>query len=151
MSPKAGGGGSCGTSANEYWYAVHRSPNKLWRSNSLLNLWVVLYSCTLYVVHVRLYSRMSYTTAKSLIFFPFTVLFHDVIAAQRWLSYLTPLILPNRLTRCVYVYVKNLILDRKSQIRPCSKLLCILPVSRNKQWGHHVKTISISTRWIYRK
>jgi hypothetical protein len=37
MSPNKGGGGSCGVSANET--AVHRSPNKLWRSNSIFNLW----------------------------------------------------------------------------------------------------------------
>ncbi len=37
--PKSGGkGGSCGVSANEYT-AVHRSPNKLLRSNSIFNLW----------------------------------------------------------------------------------------------------------------
>jgi len=32
-----GDGGSCGVSANEYSY-THRSPNKLWRSNSIFNL-----------------------------------------------------------------------------------------------------------------
>jgi hypothetical protein len=37
MSPNAGGG-SCGVSANEYNSTVHRSPNKLWRSNSIFNL-----------------------------------------------------------------------------------------------------------------
>ncbi len=39
MSPNAGVGGSCGVSANEYRTAVHRSPNKLWGSNSIFNLW----------------------------------------------------------------------------------------------------------------
>ncbi len=34
MSPNAG---DCGFSANEYSCAVHRSPNKLWRSNSIFN------------------------------------------------------------------------------------------------------------------
>ncbi len=41
MSPNAGvgwGGGVCGVSSNEYSTAVHRSPNKLWRSNSVFNL-----------------------------------------------------------------------------------------------------------------
>ncbi len=49
MSPNAGQRGSCGVSANsevsandnEYTVctAVNRSPNKLWRSNSIFNLW----------------------------------------------------------------------------------------------------------------
>ncbi len=41
MSPNAGvggGRGGCGVSANEY-SCIHRSPNKLWRSNSLFYLW----------------------------------------------------------------------------------------------------------------
>ncbi len=37
MSPNAGDGGSCGVSTNEYT-AVHRSPNKFWRSNFIFNL-----------------------------------------------------------------------------------------------------------------
>ncbi len=41
-SPNAGGGGSFGVSANEYSCAHHVtwSPNKLWRSTSIFNLWV---------------------------------------------------------------------------------------------------------------
>ncbi len=39
FEPKCGGGGSWVESANEYSSAVHRSPNKLWRSNSIFNLW----------------------------------------------------------------------------------------------------------------
>ncbi len=41
--PKCGGGecrGSCGVSAYKYGTAVHRSPNKLWRSYSIFNLYV---------------------------------------------------------------------------------------------------------------
>ncbi len=38
--PKCGGGGSCGASANEY-SCVHRSTNKLRRSNSIFNLWLL--------------------------------------------------------------------------------------------------------------
>jgi hypothetical protein len=41
-----GRGGSCGVSA--LITAVHRSPNKLWRSNSIFNLWVRLISCCNY-------------------------------------------------------------------------------------------------------
>ncbi len=38
---RGGGGGSCGVSANEYSCAHHVtwSPNKLWRSSSIFNLW----------------------------------------------------------------------------------------------------------------
>ncbi len=36
--PKCGGGGCCGVSANECSCAAW-SPNKLWRSNSIFNLW----------------------------------------------------------------------------------------------------------------
>jgi len=43
MSPKLGGGGEgCGVSTNEYKCAQFfctLSPNKFWRSNSILNLW----------------------------------------------------------------------------------------------------------------
>ncbi len=41
MSPKCGGRGCCGVSANENSCAHHvtRSPIKLWRSNSIFNLW----------------------------------------------------------------------------------------------------------------
>ncbi len=41
MSPNAGGG--CGDFAGSQPMstAVHRSPNKLWRSNSMFNLWLV--------------------------------------------------------------------------------------------------------------
>jgi hypothetical protein len=37
-----GGGGGCGVSANEYSSAHHVtwSPNKLWRSTSIFNLWL---------------------------------------------------------------------------------------------------------------
>ncbi len=35
MSPNAGGGGNCGVSAQPMSTAIHRSPNKLWRSNSI--------------------------------------------------------------------------------------------------------------------
>jgi hypothetical protein len=38
--PKCEGAGGCGVSANEYT-AVHRSPKKLWRSNSIFNLCVI--------------------------------------------------------------------------------------------------------------
>ncbi len=40
-SPNTGGGGGCGVSANEYSCAhnVTWSPNKLWRSTSIFNLW----------------------------------------------------------------------------------------------------------------
>ncbi len=38
MSPNAGGGGSCGVSANDWCTSVLRSPNKLWKSNSIFNL-----------------------------------------------------------------------------------------------------------------
>jgi hypothetical protein len=38
MSPDAEGGGSCGVSANEY------CPNKLWRSNSIFNLWFYVFT-----------------------------------------------------------------------------------------------------------
>ncbi len=40
-SKSGGGGGSCGVSANE-WSCAHHvtwSPNKLWRSTSIFNLW----------------------------------------------------------------------------------------------------------------
>jgi hypothetical protein len=42
-SPNAGGGGDCGVSANEYSCTHHVtwSPNKLWRSNSIVNLWAM--------------------------------------------------------------------------------------------------------------
>ncbi len=39
VSPNRGEGGSCGVSANVYSCTVHRSPNKLRRSNSIFNLW----------------------------------------------------------------------------------------------------------------
>jgi hypothetical protein len=45
MSKNAGRGGSSGVSASEYT-AVHRSPNKLWRSNSIFNLWVWYIFCS---------------------------------------------------------------------------------------------------------
>jgi hypothetical protein len=38
--PKCGGGGGCGVSGvRPMGTAVHRSPNKLWRSNFIFNLW----------------------------------------------------------------------------------------------------------------
>jgi hypothetical protein len=40
MSPNAGGGGGGGMAGSQPTItAVHRSPNKLWRSNSIFNLW----------------------------------------------------------------------------------------------------------------
>ncbi len=43
MSPNAWGGGCCGVPANENSSAYHVSwsPNKLWRSNSIFNLWTI--------------------------------------------------------------------------------------------------------------
>jgi hypothetical protein len=38
MSPNAGGGGVAGSQPMST--AVHRSPNKLWRSNAIFNLWM---------------------------------------------------------------------------------------------------------------
>jgi hypothetical protein len=40
MSPNAGGGGSCKVSANEY--SCRQKPKKLWRSNSIFNLWLII-------------------------------------------------------------------------------------------------------------
>ncbi len=39
MSPNAGEGGCCRVSANEY-SCIHRSLNKLWKCNSIFNLWL---------------------------------------------------------------------------------------------------------------
>ncbi len=39
MSPNAGGGGELRGSANEHSCTVQKGPNKLWRSNSIFNLW----------------------------------------------------------------------------------------------------------------
>jgi hypothetical protein len=40
FSPNAGGGGRGGVAGSQPMStAVHSSPNKLWRSNSILNLW----------------------------------------------------------------------------------------------------------------
>ncbi len=57
-SPNADGGGSCGVSANEYSCVHHVtwSPNKLWRSNSIFNLWVDLSPFTLTAIAQRIKS-----------------------------------------------------------------------------------------------
>ncbi len=60
MSPNAGGGEG-GVAGSKSTAGVHRSPNQLWRSNSIFNLWLpytcsstiflryLLYGCSLYI------------------------------------------------------------------------------------------------------
>ncbi len=64
--------GSCVISADEYRCTEHRSPNKLWKSNSIFNLWcgtgnMKLY-CTLYRVPSKLKS-FNCPVWKSLFYF----------------------------------------------------------------------------------
>ncbi len=49
------GGGDCGVSANEHSCAHHVtwSPNKLWRSTSIFNLWCTHFQCILYIKDKR--------------------------------------------------------------------------------------------------
>jgi hypothetical protein len=58
-----GEGGSCGVSANEYSCAHHVtwSPNKLWRSTSIFNLWFMFY----HVERVQLSGKTTYKSTSS--------------------------------------------------------------------------------------
>ncbi len=64
MSPNAGGGGELrGSHPMSMSTAVHRSPNKLWRSTTLFNLWVFLMSKCLNVKTIK-WQNINYKVTK---------------------------------------------------------------------------------------